>query len=56
MERARIDIEAAILRTEARQKADRLRELYAIMNALEEALLRQPDNDRLAALWQRVDR
>ena len=48
---ARTDIEAAILRTETRQKANRLRKLYAIMDALGEALVRQPDNERSAALF-----
>lgn len=51
LQRAQIDIEAAILRSKGRQKADRVRKLYAIKEALGEALERQPDNDRLAALF-----
>jgi putative DNA primase/helicase len=49
-ERARADIEAAILRTESRKKADRVRTLYAVVDAIGETLVRQPGNDELAAL------
>jgi hypothetical protein len=51
LQRARADIEAGILRYKGHKKADRVRKLYDIMNALGEALVRQPDNDRLAALF-----
>jgi hypothetical protein len=50
LQRARIDIEAAILRSKGRKKADRVRKLYVIMDVLAEMLMRQPDSDRLAAL------